>query len=122
MPKKRKPTTKRHRFMVPPSFPNDLDQRLQVVWQVVGHLIDWCDSSEAWTQLFCSVARPYRETFYWEAIARMVPEYLAKHPTASPEDALSNCLIATQCSPCVDDRAALKEFHRCGRNSEYLKR
>ena len=26
------------------SLPHDLDQRLQVVWQQLGHLIDWCDS------------------------------------------------------------------------------
>lgn len=53
------------------SLPHDLDQRLQVVWQRLGHLIDWCDNSAEWTQFFCSEDRPYRETFYWEAVARM---------------------------------------------------
>jgi hypothetical protein len=80
------------------------------VWQQLGHLFDWCDSGTAWTQLFCAEARPYRETFYWEAVARMMSEYLAEHQSASPEDALTDCLIATQCPPCSDDREALTEF------------
>ena len=92
-------------------LPHGLEERLQVVWQQLGHLIDWCDSETAWKQLFCSEARPYWQTFYWEAVARMMSEYLAAHPAASPEAALSDCLIATQCPPCADDHATLKEFH-----------
>jgi hypothetical protein len=93
------------------SIPHDLDQRLQVVWQQLGHLLDWCGSSTAWMQLFCAEARPYRETFYWEAVARMMSEYLTEHQTESPEDVLTDCLIATQCPPSSDDRDALTEFH-----------
>ena len=93
------------------NLPLDLEQRLQVVWQQLGHLIDWCDSSAGWTQLYCAEARPYRETFYWEAVARIMSEYLAEHPAESPEDALTECLIATQCPPSSDDREALTEFH-----------
>jgi hypothetical protein len=40
----------------------------------------------------------------------MMSEYLAEHQSASPEDALTDCLIATQCPPCSDDREALTEF------------
>lgn len=94
------------------ALPQELAARLGAVWQAVGHLIDWCDDSAAWTQLFSSEARPYRETFYWESIARMLSEFLAKHPTAAPEEALSDCLIATQCSPGSDDSPTLHEFHR----------
>ncbi|MHB0960511.1 MAG: hypothetical protein ACYC0X_31090 [Pirellulaceae bacterium] len=93
------------------SLPHDLDQRLLVVWQQLGDLIDWCNSGAAWTELFCSEARPYRETFYWEAVARMMSEYLADHPATSPDDALSDCLIATQCPPTSDDHDVLTEFH-----------
>ncbi|MHB0960515.1 MAG: hypothetical protein ACYC0X_31070 [Pirellulaceae bacterium] len=42
----------------------------------------------------------------------MVSEYLSQHPTSPPEDALSDCLIATQCPPCPDDGAALTEFRQ----------
>lgn len=94
------------------SLPLDLDQRLQVVWQTVGHLVDWCDSRAAWTKLFGSAARPYWETFYWESMTRMVSEYLSKHPMTPAEDALSDCLIATQCPPSPDDRAKLTEFRQ----------
>ncbi|MHB9067963.1 MAG: hypothetical protein ACYC4B_29625 [Pirellulaceae bacterium] len=112
MSKKRKSASQKGKeTQVHTSLPPDLDQRLQVVWQQLGHLIDWCDTGAAWTKLFCSEPRPYWETFYWESIARMVFEYLSQHPTSPPEDALSDCLIATQCPPCADDRAALKEFH-----------
>ena len=111
MPKKRKSATGGGTSPTRTSLPHDLEERLQVVWQQLGHLIDWCDSDTTWVQLFCAEARPYRETFYWEAVARMMSEYLAAHPAASPEAALSDCLIATQCPPCADDHAALKEFH-----------
>lgn len=93
------------------SLPHDLDQRLQVVWQQLGHLLDWCDSGTALIQLFCAEARPYRETFYWEAVAHMISEYSAEHPAAFPEDVLTDCLIATQCPPTSDDGEALTEFH-----------
>ena len=90
--------------------PHDLDHRLQVVWQQLGHLIDWCDSETAWKQLFCAEARPYWETFYWEAVARMMSEYLAERPE-SREDALTECLIATQCPLSSDDSETLTQFH-----------
>ena len=91
-------------------LPQDLTARLQSAWQSLGHLIEWCDSYQAWTQLFCSEARPYRETFYWESIARMVSDYMRQHPAASPESALTECLIATQCPPSAHDDEALMEF------------
>ncbi len=92
------------------SLPGDLQERLHVVWQQLGHLIDWCDSSAAWTRLFCAEPRPFRETFYWEAIARIVSQYTRQHPAVSPEDVLTDCLIATQCPVSADDHAALLEF------------
>ena len=48
---------------------------------------------------------------YWEAVARMMSEYLTEHQSASPEDVLTDCLIATQCPPSSDDREALMDFH-----------
>jgi hypothetical protein len=112
MPKKRKSTTRKTTNSVLWTLPPDLESRLQVVWQSVGHLIDWCDSSAGWIQLFQSEVRPYRETFYWESVARMVADFLAQHPSTPPDEALSDCLIATQCPPCEDDPAALREFHQ----------
>ena len=97
---------------VPRRLPQDLEARLDVVWQSVGHLIDWCNSSAEWIQLFQAEARPYREVFYWESVARMVTDFLAQHPSTPPDEALSDCLIATQCPPCEDDPAALREFHQ----------
>jgi hypothetical protein len=41
----------------------------------------------------------------------MMSEYLAEHQSASPEDVLTECLIATQCPPCSDDGETLTEFH-----------
>jgi hypothetical protein len=41
----------------------------------------------------------------------MMSEYLAEHQSVSPEDALTDCLIATQCPPRSDDHEALTEFH-----------
>jgi hypothetical protein len=112
MPKKRKSAPDRNTVpQVSRSLPRDLEDRLQAVWQILGPMIDWCDSCAAWMQAFGLEARPYRETFYWESIARMVSDFLARHPGTRPGDALSNCLIATQCPPCADDPAALKEFH-----------
>jgi len=111
MSKKRKSTAPGTGSFARPNLPQDLRERLQVVWQQLGHLIDWCDGESAWEQLFCSELRPYRETLYWEAVARMVLEYLAAHPAALPREALSDCLIATQCPPCADDPAALKEVN-----------
>jgi hypothetical protein len=92
------------------SPPEDLDERLRVVWRRLGHLIDWCDSRAAWTRLFRSEARPYRGTFYWEAVAEIVSDYMMDHPTASPEDVLADCLVATQYSPSSDDPARLADF------------
>ena len=94
------------------SLPHDLDQRIQVVWQQLGHLMDWCESSAAWTQLFCAEDRPFRETFCWESVASMICAYLVDQPAASPEDALTDCLIATECPLTSDDGEALTEFHR----------
>ena len=92
------------------SLPADLEDRLQVVWRRLGHLIDWCSSVEAWTKMFCSEPRPYRQTFYWEAIADMVSDYMLDHPTESPEDVLADCLVATQQSPSSDDPSRLTAF------------
>jgi hypothetical protein len=108
--KKRKSSTKGKEFKARKSLPEDLDERLRVVWRRLGHLIDWCDSSAAWTRLFRSEARPYRATFYWEAVAEIVSDYMLDHPTASPEDVLADCLVATQYSPSSDDPVRLTDF------------
>ena len=92
-------------------LPQDMEARLQAVWQQLGHLMEWCDSAAAWMQSFCAEPRPYRELFYWESVARMVSEYLTVHPAASPQSALTDCLIATQCPPVPGDRGVLLEFH-----------
>jgi hypothetical protein len=92
------------------SLPKDLEERLRVVWRRLGHLIDWCDSGEAWMKMFCSEARPYRQTFYWEAVAEIVSDFMLDHPTASPEDVLADCLVATQYSPSSDDPERLTNF------------
>ena len=78
------------------SLPAELEARLRAVWPKVGHLVEWCDGCAAWIAMFCAEARPYRETFYWESVAQMVADYLAEHPTASAEEVLTDCLIATQ--------------------------
>ena len=57
-------------------LPEALAVRLQAVWSRPGPLIDWCDDAASWMRLFCSEARPYREAFYWEAMAQMVSDYL----------------------------------------------
>lgn len=88
----------------------ELEVRLQAVWSKLGHLIDWCDDAASWTQGFCSEARPFRETFYWEAVAEMVGDYLRDHPQDSGERALTDCLIATQCSPRSGDSERLTYF------------
>ncbi len=93
------------------ALPQDVETRLQAVWRQLGHLIDWCQNDTQWSQLFRAEARPYRETFYWEAVARLLAQYLEVHPAASPELALTDCLIATQCPPSADDPAAVREFH-----------
>ena len=92
------------------SLPEELNERLKVVWRRLGHLIDWCQNGEAWMQSFCQETRPYRATFYWEAMAEIVSSYMIEHPNASPEDVLSDCLVATQCSPSEDDPDRLTEF------------
>ena len=62
------------------------------------------------TDMFCSEARPYRETFYWESVAAMVSEYLQAHAEASPDLALADCLIATQSPATSDDSDRLTHF------------
>jgi hypothetical protein len=94
------------------ALPPDLNARLLAVWDQVGHLVEWCDTSTNWLQAFCNEARPFRETFYWEAIAKLVADYLAGHPDVKAERALTDCLIATQCPPLPDDRVVLIEFHQ----------
>lgn len=111
MPKKQKASTGGGTAPTRASLPIGLKARLQAVWQRVGYLIGWCDREAAWLQLFDSEPRPHWQTFYWEAVARMVSEYSTAHPTDSLEAALADCLIATQCPPCADDQARLKEFH-----------
>ncbi len=115
MPKERSRKPKRSATESPgrvsrTSLPEDLEERLRAIWRRLGHLIDWCDSSAAWTRLFCSEARPYRGTFYWEAVAEVVSDYVLDHPTAPPEDVLADCLVATQYSPSSDDPARLTDF------------
>lgn len=92
------------------ALPKELEDRLKVVWRRLGHLIDWCDGKQAWIKSFCLEARPYRETFYWEAVADMVSDYLLEHPTAAPEDVVTDCLVATQYSASPNDRERMDEF------------
>ncbi len=96
-------------------LPGDLEERLRVIWRRLGHLIDWCDSSEAWTKTFCSEVRPYRATFYWEAVAEMVSDHMLDHPTDSPDDIHTDCLVATQFSASLDDREELASFREMWR-------
>ena len=91
-------------------LPEELETRLLMVWRKLGHLIDWCDDGTSWTDAFCSEARPYRETFYWEAVAEMVTGYIQEHPIEPSEDALADCLIATQSPACSDDPDRLVHF------------
>ena len=107
MPDEKRSSLKGSKRVDRKSLPKDLEERLLVVWRRLGHLIDWCSSSEAWTKMFCSETRPYRQTFYWEAIADIVSDHMIDHPTDSPEDVLSDCLIATQQSPSSDDPSRL---------------
>lgn len=92
------------------SLPKDLRDRLQVIWRRVGHYVDWCDDFASWIKMFCSEARPYRATFYWEAVANMVSDYMLENPEVAPDDVLTDCLVATQSSPSSDDRERLGEF------------
>jgi len=92
------------------SLPDDLKVRLQTVWSKLGHLVDWCDDSTSWMEMFCSEPRPFREAFYWEAVAEMVFDYMENHSTASPESVLTDCLIATQGPPSSDDSDRLVHF------------
>ena len=91
-------------------LPDELDVRLQAVWAKLGHLIDWCDDGTSWSRTFCSEVRPYRETFYWEAVAEIISVYLLEHPSVSPGSVLTDCLVATQCSPLADDSARVVEL------------
>ena len=43
-------------------------------------------------------------------LAEMVCDYIRDHPTESPEDALTDCLIATQCSPSPGDSERMAYF------------
>ena len=92
------------------SLPEELEVRLRVVWSKVGHLVEWCDDSTSWMKMFCAEARPYRETFYWEAVAEMVFDYMSAHQRASAERTLTDCLIATQCSPSANDSDRMVHF------------
>jgi len=91
-------------------LPEELEGRLQAIWAKLGNLVEWCDSSTSWLKMFCAEARPYRETFYWEAVAQMVSDYLSANPTVSAERVLTDCVIATQCSPSPDDPDTLIHF------------
>ena len=62
--------------------------------------------------MFCVEPRPYRETFYWEAVAQMVSDYMSEHPTASPEKVLTDCLIATQSSVSPNDPDRMAHFRQ----------
>ena len=108
--KKRKSSATSKKTPPRTSLPKDLQERFESVWRRLGHLIDWCDSSEHWTNMFCLEARPYRAIFYWEAVADVVSDYMLEYPTNSPEDVLTDCLVATQYSPSPDDRERLAEF------------
>lgn len=105
--KKQKSSTS---FKARANLPTNLEERLKVVWRRLGHLIDWCDSNQAWTKTFCSEARPYRAVFYWEAVADMISDYMLDHPAASPEDVFTDCLVATQYSASADDPERLTIF------------
>ena len=112
MPKKTRKKKRPSSPDAPPrsTIPEDLHERLEAVWRRLGHLIDWCEDSEAWLKMFCSEARPYRATFYWEAVANMVSDYMLENPEAAPDDVLTDCLVATQYSSSPDDRKRLAEF------------
>ncbi|MCL4853930.1 MAG: hypothetical protein KJZ78_21430 [Bryobacteraceae bacterium] len=92
------------------ALPEELNHRLHVVWSKLGHLIEWCDSSTAWTEMFFTEARPYRQTFYWEAVAEHVADNLLEHSATPPERALTDCLIATQYAPSPGDSERLTYF------------
>lgn len=92
------------------TLPTALEVRLQDVWSKVGHLVEWCNDSTSWITMFCAEARPYRETFYWEAVARIVSDYMSDHPAASAEEVLTDCLIATQSTPSAGDAAPMAHF------------
>jgi hypothetical protein len=92
------------------TLPDELNARLRVIWSKLGHLIDWCDDDTSWIKAFCSELLPYRQTFYWEAVAKMVSDYLTDQPTASAEDVLADCLVATQCSPTSAEPDRLDHF------------
>lgn len=94
------------------SLPVELEVRLRGIWSKVGHLVEWSDSSTSWMKMFCAEPRPYRETFYWEAVAQMVSDYVSEHPTTSPEKVLTDCLIATQSSPSSDDPDRMAHFRQ----------
>ena len=91
-------------------LPDELETRLLALWSELGRLIEWCGDGETWLRMFCSEVRPYRETFYWEAVAEIVSDCVATHPEAPPEAVLTDCLVATQCSPSDDDSSRMVEL------------
>ena len=106
------PTLKGSKRIGRKRLPNELEERLRVVWRRLGHLIDWCDDAKSWTKMFRSEARPYHETFYWEAVTEMVSDYMLDHPSAPPEDVLTDCLVAVQCSPSSDESERTTHFRK----------
>lgn len=92
------------------SLPPDIVERLLVVWRRLGHRIEWCDTPESWIKMFHSEPRPFRLTFYWEAVADMIADYMLEHPEAPPEDVLTDCLVATQYSASAEDPERLAAF------------
>lgn len=110
MPKKSKKRKSSTNSTPRTSLPAELEERLLVVWRRLGHLVDWCDDAEAWIKMFYSEVRPYRATFYWEAVADVVSEFMIDHPAADPEDVLTDCLVAMQCAPSDDDPDKLVRF------------
>lgn len=106
------PATKGWKTTCLKRLPDDLEERLRVVWRRIGHLIDWYDNANSWTRKFCSEARPYREIFYWEAITEVVSDYMVDHPSAVPEDVLTDCLVAVECSPSSDESERTTHFRK----------
>lgn len=110
--KPKDPTAERSQPVYRQKLPEELEVRLRTVWSKIGHLVDWCSDAAFWTKAFCSEARPYRETFYWEAVAKMVADYIWEHPMTSSERALTECLIATQSLPSADDSEMVSYFRQ----------
>jgi len=108
--KSKRSTAKSSQQVKRQTLPEDLERRLRAVWLKLGHFIEWCQDRSSWTRKFCLEARPYRETFYWEAVAEMVSDYMLDHPTRTPEAVLTDCLVATQHPPSSDDTDRIAHF------------